>query len=394
MQRRPSPSLSAPTRAVIQCSSQWDLCRAVVLVLAAALAFGCGGEKPSPTPDATDASDATDSGETVDALVDAGGDAADTSGWTVKWTQSTPPLPGEANGGAIVPGKPGHFVLVGEQATVAVVTPTGTQLHSIPGAGSATLNAAYVGADGAAVVAGSHSVLATGVGDEWQLVAAIPPTPPATFRAVDGHGGSVWAVGNDGIAWRRDDKGVWLAEAVSVTEGAAGESAAALPAGADFTAVAVAESGKVVYLGVDLGNEGGALLEKVAGGWRRLTLAVAPTQVWRAPGGVVYLAGGALEPFVARWNGTKLEPLTGLQWSLGFRSVRGVADDLVYFGARKGQLRRFDGKAVTVVDVAPPVGTPKPFPAPSADLLAVLPHGADDLLVVTAFFTYRYGLQP
>ncbi len=396
MQRQSSTSPSArPWVAIL--SAAWVGSRRAALFASAmvfTLAFGCGGEPEDAKADAKGDVDAEDTAKTVDAGADSAGDAADTIGWTVKWTQSAPPLPGEAHGGAIVPGQPGHFVLVGEQAAVAVVTPTGTQLHSIPGAGSANLHAAYVGANGEAVVGGSHSVLATGVGDEWQLVAAIPPTPPATFRAVDGHGGSVWAVGNDGVAWRRDDKGVWLSEAVSVTEGAAGAPAAALPPGADFTAVAVAEAGKVVYVGVDLGNEGGALLEKVEGGWRRLALQVAPAQVWRAPGGVVYLAGGALEPFVARWDGAKLEQLPGLQWSLGFRSVRGAADNLVFFGARKGQLRRFDGKAVSVVDVAPPVGTPKPFPAPSADLLAVLPHGPDDVLVVTAFYTYRYGLQP
>ena len=197
----------------------------------------------------------------------------------VKWTSKTPPLDGKVLCGAVVPGKPGHYVLVGEAAGVAEMTSDGSTVRKPVGVGTANLEAVWVDQDGVAFAAGNQSSLIVGSGDDWQLVGAIPPNPPAWFHAIDGDGKVVWAVGDDAVAWRRGADDVWLAEDVSVTDGNA------LPEGADFVAVDVAQQGEVVWIGARLGNEGGALLEKLSDGWRRIDLAISPRAIWRATSG-------------------------------------------------------------------------------------------------------------
>ncbi len=306
----------------------------------------------------------------------------------VKWTAKTPPLDGKVLGGAVIPGKPGHYLLVGEAAGVVEMTPEGSTVRKPAGVGNANLEAAWVDATGLAFAAGNQSSLLVGSGDDWQLVGEIPPNPPAWFHAIDGDGKVVWAVGDDRVAWRRGADEAWLAQEVSVTEGDA------LPEGADFVGVDVADQGAVVWIAASLGNDGGALLEKIDGGWRRVDIAISPRAIWRADNGDVWVVGGTAEAFVARWTGKELVTETELQWKLGFRSVSGLAKGPVWAGALKGQLRAFDGKAWSVVNIAPPVGTPKPFAAPSGDIVAILPHAADEWLVVTPFTVYRYGAQP
>lgn len=359
--------------------------RLAALCLGLVVVTACGNDSTSKsdTDTATDVEDAADDTSPADT------EPTDTAvQLEVKWTNKTPPIDGKVLGGAIVPGKPGHYLLVGEAAGLVEVTPEGSTVRKPAGIGNANLEAAWVDADGVGYAAGNQSSLIFGSGDDWQLVGAIPPNPAAWFHAIDGDGKVIWAVGDDGAAWRRDADEVWMAQEVSVTEGKA------LPTGADFVGVDVADGGNIVWIAATLGNEGGALLEKTSTGWRRVDLTVSPRALWRASNGDVWVVGGTAEAYVVRWNGKDLEDITGLKWQLGFRSIAGVAGGPIWAGALKGQLRAFDGKEWQVVDVAPPVGTPKPFPAPSGDILAILPHGADEFLVATPFTVYRYGAQP
>jgi hypothetical protein len=358
------------------------------LVTMCLLALGAGGCGNDPEPDADAGNDAAD--VAVDVGDDAAADvAADVAKGTLKWTSATPPMDGKVLAAAVVPGAVDHYVVVGQDGGIVRVAGAEMTAVQAAGVGKNHLNAVWVSADGTAWIGGDGSTLVHGKGDDWQTVAEIPPSPPVRFRAVDGDESAIWAVGDKGEAWRRGSEGVFAPAAVSVTEGEAPSDDAA------FVDVVVA--GEVVWLLADLGSASpGVAIEKTASGWRGHALAGSPRAMWRAPEGMVWVVGGTEAPFVSRWDGKawQTESAEALQWQLGFTAVAGLGADDVALGALKGQVRRFDGAAFSVVLVAPPPGTPNPFAQPSGDIAAIARHDASSWLVATPFFLYRYGWTP
>lgn len=352
--------------------------------IAACCTLGCGNDNAGS--DAKADAFVVDSADdaVVDAVVDA---TVDVVSGTLKWTAATPPMDGKVLAAAPVPGAPGRYVVVGQDGGVVLVDGAKMSAVTAVGVGKNHLNAVWVDAAGTAWIGGDGSTLVFGKDADWQTVGAIPPSPPVRFRAVAGDAKSILAVGDHGQAWLRVDDGVFAPAAVSVTEGEAPAENAA------FVGAAVA--GDTIWILADQGTtSAGVALQKTATGWRGHPLPVAPRTMWRAANGDIWVVGGTVEAFVSRYDGKTWMVQTDLKWQLGFTAVAGHGGDDVRLGALKGQVRIWDGKSFEVVLVAPPPGTAKPFAQPSGDVAAIAMHSANEWVVATPFYLYRYGLAP
>ncbi|MCB9739603.1 MAG: hypothetical protein H6747_10070 [Deltaproteobacteria bacterium] len=363
--------------------------RALLLgsVLGTILLAGCGGDEDGKgDAAATDAVvDGTDDDAADSGAADAGSDGK-TEG-TLKWIAFAPPVDGKMTDGAALGAAGEGYLLTAEDGGLVRLLPTGPQVITVPGVGTTDLRAVYVDATGEAWIAGDASILVQGKGSEWQVRAEIPPSPVTRFRAIDGDGDVVWAVGDDARAYRKAGDAVFAAEDVTVTDGEA------IGSGGNFVSVQVV--GDAVWIAVDKGaTSAGLALEKTAAGWKSYPLDTAPRALWRGADGATWVVGGTVEPYVARLQAGAFVKMDGLQWSLGFTAVDGTGADDVVLGALKGQIRSWDGKAFAVVLPKAPPGTVNPFAQPSGDIAAFARAAVDDWLVVTPFYVYRYAVQP
>ena len=371
------------------------VCRPVLLCLAALallLQAGCGAD-----PTTKKGAAAVDAGAGTGA--DAGADAIEVDSGpalTLKWTELLPDTTTKMRAAAGVPGKIGSYVIVGEKATVLRLDGAVFTDISPTTIGKPDLNAVWVDADGTIVAAGAESTLITYDGTSWQVAGSIPPSPPVTFLAVHGvPGGKLWAVGEAGQAYTRD-KAIWAPAAVSVTA-SGGE---AIGADADFVDVRVTKAGSI-WVAVSKGaTSAGAVVRSVDGQtWTGVGVATPPRALWvdgadDSKSGSALVVGGTTSAFVARWDGSAFVDAGDVKWSLGFRAATGLNPAATWIGGLKGQVRGWDGKAWSVVNIAPPPGTVGGFPTPSGDVLSIAAHDADEVLVLTAFKLYRRGRQP
>ncbi len=356
------------------------------VALATLLLAGCGNDGDGGDTVDTAVQDAADTAADTeqDAAADVGTDVV---AGTLKWTALVPPVDGKILGAAALHGADGSYLLVGEDGAIVRLGATGPQVITVPGVGAADLRAVYVDAQGVATLGGDSSILVRGSGSDWQLVAEIPPSPVTRFRGIGGDGSTVWAVGDETRAFRKEADDIFLPVDVTVTDGEG------LAANANFVAVQVV--GEAVWIAADAGtSSAGLVLEKVTGGWRSYGLPFAPRGLWRGADGATWVVGGTVQPHVARLESGAFVEQSGLQWMLGFSAVSGLGKDEVWLGALKGQVRRWNGTAFETVSVKAPPGTPSPFAQPSGDVAAITLHAADELLVATPYFVYRYGKQP
>jgi hypothetical protein len=295
---------------------------------------------------------------------------------------------------AVVPGSPGHYVVVGDDARVWRFDGSAFSDLSPPGIGTSDLHAVWVASDGNVVVAGAGNSLLIFDGKDWQP-AQVNPAQPVTFRAVAGGGGAIWAVGDGVAAWRYKDA-AWLPETVSPTEGTGiGESAA-------FVAVAVDGKGNP-WIAADQAVGAKSVVLRMSGKtWTGMPLAAMARNLWLAPGaeddasGKVFVAGGVGEPLVAIFDGKEaFDALSSdaLNWKQGFTSLAGLSKDLVWAAGLKGQLRRRNGATWDVVTVASAAGVTPPF-STTDDLNDLAVHGEKELVVLSGFTVYRYAVQP
>jgi len=356
-----------------------------IVVCAMTALVACGD------PDAQEPNDKDDAGVVKDAGADTGGadDAVVDAGkpGIQRWQTYSPDHGEKLRSIAKVAGKPGHYVVVGDAGTVVRLEGDKWVDLTPDNIGKADLSGVYVDSKGRVVVAGDKSALAIRDKDSWLVAGEVPPAPAVQFLDVDGVDETYWAVGIAGAAWRHE-KGAWMAEAVTVTEGEG------IGKGAQFVAVAVTKSD--VWIACDIGaKSAGLALQKTAKGWKSYPLATAPRDIWAAgDGGTgVYVVGGTASEFVARFDGKAFVAETGVKWKQGFGAVDGLSKDDVWASAFKGQLRRRDAKGWQVLTIAAPPGTPNPFPSPTHDLVGVAVENADELAVISQFRLYRFGKQ-
>ncbi|MCO4761755.1 MAG: hypothetical protein KC502_09640 [Myxococcales bacterium] len=360
------------------------------LTLLLSLALGCGTEpdKPDATADAADAAE--------DVAVDTGAETTVDAGvkLTQKWAELQPETTAKMNAMAVLPGKTGSYVIVGDKATVLLFQDGEFTDISPTTIGAVRLNAVWAAADGTIVAAGEGSMLVTYDGTGWQVAGSVPPTPPVVFRAIAGNAkGLIWAVGEGATAYVKDGA-VWAAASVTATSGEG------IGDGADFVGVQVTEAG-AVWVAADQGAKSPGLVLQSADGkaWTGHGTLQAPRGLWAhktdaSKSGGVVVVGGTTSEYVATWDGKAFKAAGDVKWSLGFRAVMGISTDLVWAGALKGQVRTWDGKAWSVDVIAPPVGTVGGFPQPSSDVVALAAHTADERCVLTNYKLYRYGMQP
>ena len=174
----------------------------------------------------------------------------------------------------------------------------------------------------------------------------------------------------------------------------------AIGADADFVDVRVTTAGSV-WLAVSKGATSAGAVVRSADGktWTGVGLVTPPRALWVDPAddtktGSAMVVGGTTSAFVASWDGTSFVDAGDVKWSLGFRAIAGLNPAATWIGGLKGQVRGWDGKAWSVVNIAPPPGTVGGFPTPSSDVLSIAAHDADEILVLTAFKLYRHGKQP
>lgn len=364
--------------------------RGLGLALAVAGLWACSDDKgpPDDADVAVEDGGAETSGDAVDASVDV-------PAGTLQWRRYEPSEAIKMRAVAAVPGKPGHYVIVGDEARVWRFDGSTFSQLKPTGIGQADLFAVWVAGDGTIVVGGAANSLLTFDGSVWQP-APVNPAQPVTFRAIAGGGGQIWAVGDGRAAWRHDGT-TWLAETVTVTAG----DGAGIAAAANFVGVDVDGAGEA-WIAADQGAASAAVVVRQEGGkWLGASLALTASDIWLAPGadkdpvGNVLVAGGVSEPLVAIWDGKAFAAISSddLNWKLGFNKLAGLDAERVWVAGLKGQLRRRDGKVWQEVNVKSAPGVVPPFSA-TKDLYDVAVHGEEELLVLSAFNLHRFGVQP
>ena len=361
----------------------------VAAVMAVAF-WACGNDKDPPADTDAGAQDveAETNGDTVNVGVDV-------PEGTLQWRRYEPVESTKMRAVAAVPGKPGQYVVVGDEARVWRFDGRKFTNLQPTGIGKADLYAVWVTEDGVIAVGGTANSLLTFDGAVWQP-APVNPAQPVTFRAISGGGGQLWAVGDGGSAWRQEGD-TWLAEAVTVTAG----DGAGIASSANFVGVAVDGAGKA-WIAADQGADSASVVvHQVGKKWLGSALANNAGDVWLAAGadkdakGKVFVAGGTNDPLVAIWDGKGFVEvsLDDLNWKLGFNKIAGLDAERVWVAGLKGQLRRRDGKVWQVVNVASAPGVTPSFSA-TKDLYDVAVHSEEELLVLSAFTLYRFGVQP
>ncbi len=365
---------------------------ATLVVFAFFALTNCGGDsKEASNTDVGEAQDAVDTLPTdADAL-----DTGPAVPLIVKWEELIPDSPNKLFAATPIPGQTGHYVLVGEASTVLLYDGQSFKDISPDNIGTVNLTAVWAEGPKAVVVAGEGSSLITWDGSSWQVAGSVPPSPVINFRALHGRvGGDVWAVGDDGQAWRRQDA-VWVSQSVTATSGAD------LAEQVNFVGVQVTDKAGI-WLVADaaLSGVGGVVLRGSGDGqWVGHGTARAAQQLWVDPLSSAeqpnaYVVGGTTDAFAAKWSSGKFIDAGDVKWSFGFRSVSGTGPDNVWLGGLKGQVRRSLADQWEVVMVAPPLGTVGGFPQPSAEILSIALHDNDELILVTGYKLYRYGKQP
>ena len=353
---------------------------------------------PTCSDDKTDA-DEDAGGGVDDGGGDDGGDVAAVDAnlpqGTLQWRRFEPPDPVKMRAIAAVPGQAGQYVIVGDEAHVwRFAGGSFTQLQPT-GIAEADLHAVWVTEDGRIVVGGEANSLLIFDGDIWQP-APVNPAQPVTFRAISGGGGQIWAVGDGRSAWRHDGT-TWLAETVTVTA----DDGAAIGGAASFVGVAVDSAGDA-WIAANQGADSASVVAHQDGKtWLGAALSETASDIWLAAGadkdakGRVFAAGGLNDPLVAIWDGAGFAAVSSdnLNWKLGFSQLAGLDADRVWVAGLKGQLRRRDGTTWQVVNVASAPGVTPSFSA-SKDLVDIAVQGEEDLVVLSAFTVYRYGIQP
>lgn len=370
---------------------QTSVVLAIVAVFSLTTLAACGSdpEKKEPTDTSGGGQDA--------AVTDVGQDAGPQDvgqKLSLKWTEMLPDTAGKMRAVAAVPGQPGSYIVVGEKATVLRIDGDKVTDISPTSIGKPALNAVWVDKDGSVIVGGSGSTLITYDGTSWQVAGAVPPTPPVTFLAIHGvQEGAVWAVGEEGAAFKREGA-VWGAAAVTATGGEG------IGADADFVDVRVSAKGAVWIAANKGAKAAGVVLQSDDGKtWTGTATESAPRALWVDPSdgkqaGGALIVGGTTSAFVHAWDGKGFADAGDVKWQLGFRCAEGMSAKEVWIGGLKGQLRAWDGAAWSVVKVAPPVGTVGGFPTPSADVLSLAVHASNELMFLTSFKLYRFGEQP
>lgn len=366
---------------------------ALVVLAALGLTAGCSGGDGE-----ADAADAGSSGgqdvtQPADATQDTGPDVAQGS---LKWALYSPDGTEKMRAVAPRPGKPGQYVVVGDGASVMRFEGTAFKDLSPASIGKSNLRAVWAGAGGQIAVAGEGNALLVHDGEDW-ISAQLNPTAPVTFRGVHGpDAGHLWAVGEGRSAFQLQEA-TWLPVEVSVSA----DGGEAIAASANFVAVH-ALTADDVWIAADKGTKAeGVAVHRVGGSWKGYALPVAPRDIWAAPGadkdpaGKVFVVGGTAEPYVATFDGQGFKALSSdvLNWKQGFTAVRGLDADQVWAAALKGQLRRKGAQTWEVVDIASAPGVVPSFSV-TKDLVGLALHGPQEMVALTAFGLYRYGVQP
>ena len=210
------------------------------LVVGAALVTACSPDDTNdPLPDAD-----TGALDGADVAADASA-SEDTTNLVEMWVSWPVPTIATLRAVAAVPGKVGHYVLVGDGATVFYFDGAVFSDRSPTNVGAADLRAVWVADDGTIVAGGTGSSLVVWDGTTWSQAGEIPPTPAVRFEDISGRTATdIWAVGGSSEpsqrAWHYDGE-VWAPVAVSVTDGDSGP----LPGKAEFVAVKAAADGVV-----------------------------------------------------------------------------------------------------------------------------------------------------
>lgn len=340
------------------------------------------GTVAAPAPDAV----------VVDAATDTAVDQADTTevaSGTLKWTQTSSGSTSKIRAVAVVPGKPGQYAVVGENAKAWLFD--GTQLNEIsptivPGA---KLRGVWVGADGTIFAAGTAGALITYDGKSWSATGETPPD--AQFMGVSGFGKEVWAVGDKHAAWKGDGSS-WLPGEVSTTLSIDG---ADITKDSNFTCVYVAAADDI-WIGAEPGvNSAGVVLHGKPGAWKAYPTPVAPVGLYASGTTAIVVGGGSSDDYAAKLDGDKFvkQDVAGAK---GIFSVSGLDATAIWATAATGNLRKYDGKSWTAQYIKSPPGT-KPDDAidvGGANLVGVAVQSADELAIVGPFYLYRWGRQP
>lgn len=350
------------------------------------LTGACGTEATTETQDA---------GKTADSVADAAPDVGvqDTgpAPRIQRWTAYPLGSDKKLRAIAAVPGKPGVYVGVGDNAGVWRLDDTKLTTVPLTEVASTHLRALWISNSGTWYVAGdANTVLhhlpanAAGVEQGWIVREDVIPQAPVQFRGVAGTSDQdVWAVGTDRAVWHFDGA-AWLPTPASPTN---------LEIATD-TVLTCAHSAAPddVWIGASLAK-GGALLHGVGGKWTAYPTAQAPAAVW-ASGAKVFVAGGTSTAYVAIWDGQAfIDQKPG--WQLGFKSIAGLTDTQVWAGADQGQLRMYDGATWKVETIKSPPGTrlKETIGAPDA-IIGLALHTADERAVATPTQVLRWGKQP